>query len=141
MFFGRDDGEECVAHTFEAQVPEAEAVFKIDEAVADVVGGFDEEDERVPRPSLGAALDESAVVGDGCEVFALGLEIAEFFQARAFVLDGAGEGCVRVFGECAEGCVGELEAAGVVGHLEAGEDAKSLRVTFVAFDVGDFGGG
>src|SRR2546423_8749504 len=42
---------------------------------------------------------------------------------------------MRIFGECAERRARELEAAGVVGHLQARENAEALCVALVARDV------
>ena len=121
-----------------------EAVFKIDDAVAEVVGGFYQQGQRVAVVEAGGGIlgQQTQFVGHVAEAGVFGLEMAVFLFRSAAGFGGFGHQTgARVFGESAQRGVGEAQAggAGAVRRVGVGEDAEAGRVALKMLQIGHFG--
>src|SRR5690606_26991656 len=104
--------------------------LQVDNAVADIVGGFHQKSQRMPAPAVLAIRNQTNVVGYCCERFLLRLEIAEFLLALpTFVAFGKPRGA-WVFCEGPKTCVREPEAV-----LVFIEDSKALSVSLKSYEI------
>ena len=129
-FEGRaGEGEVDVADFFLGDDADFCGVFEIEDAVADIVGGFGEEGEGVAGDGA-VGLFGAEVGRDGVEEFFFGGEDVVFLLG-----EGAGVGGIPgVFDHGAQGGDGEAEVGGL-GVVGAGGEAEGLGVSFEDFEV------
>jgi hypothetical protein len=71
-------------HFIPAQQIHFQAVFEIDHAVTEIVGGFDQIGQRVTAEMIGAALAHAGGVADFMQRIELGIEGTVFIVACGF---------------------------------------------------------
>ena len=123
------DAGENLEHFLELQDAHLEAIFQVQQRIADVIGGLDQPRQRVTAPAAIGPRQQTTALGDLIQQHALALIAAEL-AARRGVLHRP-----RVLEQRAQRRCRQAHAAMELVVFDLGNDAKALGIAFVGEQV------